>query len=375
MSDEEDLNPYGYEAERWGEAVSDEVFRGRARREAKRILHEEENPPQTLPEVLDLKTRLARPRAPTTFRIEGWQPKDSRVVLAAQYKVGKTSLTGNLVRSLVDGDPWLGKWDVEPIVGTVGILDFEMSANQAEDWLATQDIQAADRVVLVSLRGHTATFNIMDPGVRRQWAELLAEHAVDYLILDCLRPLLDALGLDEHRDVGKILGPFDALLGEAQIREALVVHHMGHNGERSRGDSRIRDWPDVEWRYMRENESPSSPRYIAAFGRDVDVPDTKILYDTETRRVTAAKGTREDKAADAALAEVLHVLGEAEAPLSGRALETELATTSHTREAIRGALRIGLRRSLIVASPGPRRSTLYAVVRSWVSWKMGREED
>ena len=52
--------------------------------------------------------------------------------------------------------------------------------------------------------------------------------------------MLDALGLDEHRDAGRFLTAFDALLVEAGIRDAFVVTHMGHTNERARGDSRLR---------------------------------------------------------------------------------------------------------------------------------------
>jgi hypothetical protein len=66
-----------------------------------------------------------------------------------------------------------------------------------------------------------------------------------------------ALGLDEHREAGRFLVALDTLLADAGIPDAAVIHHMGHVTERSRGDSRIRDWP--EWRLVREDDEPSSP--------------------------------------------------------------------------------------------------------------------
>jgi RecA-family ATPase len=70
------------------------------------------------------------------WRINGWQPTGSRVVLAAQFKSGKTVLVGNLIRSLVDGNSWLGAHDV-----TVALLDDEMSENQLDEWLREQAIR------------------------------------------------------------------------------------------------------------------------------------------------------------------------------------------------------------------------------------------
>ena len=368
-------NPYKYDPDKWDESLNDAIYQGRVRRAAKQFLHDEENPPQELPEILDLEARMARPRVETAFRIEGWQPMGGRVLLAAQFKAGKTTGVANLVRPLVDGGQWLDTWDVEPVKGRVCILDFEMSENTAEDWLNDQGIRNQSKVDLVSLRGRIATFNILDPGVRMEWASRLAQRETDYLIVDCLRPVLDAFGLDEHRDTGRFFGPLDALLNEAGIGEACVVHHMGHGGERSRGDSRLRDWPDVEWRLMRENEHPDSDRYITAYGRDVDIPEHKLVFDKDARRLRAQVGTRLDLDADAALLDVLAVLGRHGEAVSGRTIEAALKTTDHPRSSIRGALRLGIRRGLIDTRVGGHNATLYELPRaSWVKSRFGGAE-
>jgi hypothetical protein len=67
---------------------------------------------------------------------------------------------------------------------------------------------------------------------------------------------------------------------------------MGHNGERSRGDSALRGWPEVEWHLVRMAEDPekeaemNAPRYFKAYGRDVDVSERRLLYDKPTRRLS-----------------------------------------------------------------------------------------
>ena len=120
---------------------------------------------------------------------------------------------------------------------------------QLDDWLRVQAIQHDDRVVVVSLRGMAAAFNLLDAAVLDEWAARL--RGSSYLILDRLRPVLDAIGLDEHTEGGRFLVAFDTLLRQADVSDACIVQH-GHSGERSRGDSRFRDWPDVEWRMVRE---------------------------------------------------------------------------------------------------------------------------
>ena len=179
------------------------------------------------------------------------------------------------------------------------------------------------------------------------------------LVWDCLRPVLDALGLDEHREAGRLLVAFDRLLADAGISQALVVHHMGHMGERARGDSRIRDWADVEWRVVRRDDDPASARYISAYGRDVDIPESALVYDSLSRRLTIANGSRRDAAARDALDAVLTTLDAGEGPKSGRAVKDALEDSGHPRATIEAALRLGVRSGKLTVQDGARRSRLY----------------
>jgi hypothetical protein len=333
----------------------------RAKREARRMLAAIERGPVLPPAALTLRERLARPRAVTPWRIEHWQPAGSRIVLAAQFKAGKTTLITNYVRSLVDRAPFLGHGRVTGPAASAAVMDFEMGEQKLDDWYRDAGIEHDDQVVLMPMRGRAASFAIEDPDVRREWATRFRALGTTDLILDCLRPVLDALGLDEHRDAGRFLAAFDALLNEAGISNAVVVHHMGHAGERSRGDSRLRDWPDVEWRLMRQDEDPSSPRFITAYGRDVDVPESQLEYNAVTRHLTIAGGSRQDAAHQDALGAICDLLVESEAPLSGRSIWAALEDSGHPRAAIRAALGLGVRTDALAVMEGPRRSRLYRV--------------
>lgn len=339
--------------------VADELDRMRVRDRARRQFALETAPPPELPEVLTLKERLARPQPPVSWRIEGWQPAGTRVLVAAQYKAGKTTLTGNLARCLVDSEPWLGVAQVNPVLtGKVTILDFEMSERLIDEWLSDQGITHDDRVMVLPLRGKATAFDILTDSTRREWADRLKD--TEYLILDCLRPVLDALGLDEHREGGRFLTAFDALCDLAGIEDALVVHHMGHQGERSRGDSRFRDWPDVEWKLVREDhDDPSSPRFLSAFGRDVEQDEGQLVYDPATRHLTWQGGSRSSQAAREALTDVLDVLRGSDKPLTQRAVLRLTAESEHPKRAIIEALTLGQGSGLIHISEGPRGSKLH----------------
>ncbi len=87
---------------------------------------------------------------------------------------------------------------------------------------------------------------------------------------------------------------------------------MGHSGERSRGDTRIRDWPDAEWQLIREatdgEQLPEARRFFKAYGRDVNVPEGLLKHDEGTRRMTLAGGGRRQTAAESLVPDVLDYL-------------------------------------------------------------------
>ena len=338
--------------------VATEVQRGRARVEAADLLRREQRGqggPLPTPQLL--RDFLAIPDEPVRERITDVMTVGSRIVLAAQFKAGKTTLRDHLVRSLVDGDPFLGRYIVEPFEGVVTVADNELYEPMFRAWMREQQIVNDDRVAVLSLKGRVAFFDIIDPDVRSEWAVILRALNASILIFDCLRPVLDALGLDENRDAGRFLVAFDALLLEAGVKEAVLVHHMGHNGERSRGDTRLRDWPDAEWRLVREDDEPNSARYFSAFGRDVDVAEGLLAYDPGTRRLTYAGGNRGQTAADAGVPEVLEYLRE-NPGASGRAVAAALKD-GLGEKATRAALKRAISRGLVVVTEGPRRAQLH----------------
>ena len=157
---------------------------------------------------------------------------------------------------------------------------------------------------------------------------------------------------------------FDALLREAEIPDALIVQHMGHLNERARGDSRLRDWPEVEWRLVRQDDQPGSTRYLTAYGRDVDAPETQLAYDAHTRRLTIVGGTRHDASIDQTLTDVLGVLNSD--PISQRAIIAAVreAGATHRDELIREAVTRGIQRGLIATEHGPRRAILHRRISS-----------
>ena len=339
--------------------ITERLRRLRINHEAKQRLDAELRTDVTLPPVKSLDALLDEPDTPTRYRIDKLALDGSRIMLSAQYKAGKTTVVSNVLRALADREPFLGRFDVKIPAKRIVLVDDELDENTLRRWLRDQQIRNTAAVAdVVSLRGRLGAFNLLDDRCRDQWVQRLSDLGCDYLILDCLRPVLDALGLDENRDVGRFLVPFDAMLYGAGVSDALVVQHMGHHGERSRGDSRLQDWPDAIWRIVRASDEPDSPRYFSAFGRDVNVAEGRLSFDD--RRLVYSAGNRADARTRAALLAIVEALVAAGEPLSGKALEDMLGA-GHTRSAIRDGRQDGIARGLIAAERGARNATLHKI--------------
>lgn len=302
------------------------------------------------PGLVGLGSFLAVPDEPVRYLVEDLWPSGGRIVLAAQNKAGKTTLTGNLVRCLADGDLFLGRFAVQPVRRVV-LIDDEMSEQQLRSWLRAQDVQNPEVVEVVLLRGRASTFDILNADVRSEWARAIGP--ADVVLFDCLRPALDALGLDENHDTGRFLEALDALMAEAGAGALGVVHHMGHSNERSRGDSRLEDWPDAKWRLVREDpEQDDSPRFFKAYGRDVDQAEVRLHMDAETRHLSIDGGSRAQHTGAAIQGEVLDCVRQ-QPGITQNKIESALG---HTREAVRKAIRQMIANGVLRVEAGPNRA-------------------
>lgn len=305
--------------------------------------------PRSLSDLLD------EPDEAASWRVDGLWPTGGRILLAAQYKSGKTTLAGDTIKTLVDGGQLLGRFDVDP-VGKVALIDTELDPRTMRRWFRDKGIENADAVVVLTLRGAVSSFDILDPAIRSQWATRLA--GTDVVILDCLRPLIDALGLSEDKDAGKVLTAFDALLAEVGAGEGMVVTHMGHNNERARGDSRLLDWNDAMWKIVRGGDETDDdngrPRFFSALGRDVAVAEGRLDYDTATRHLVYEGGSRRESSQREAVPALLAMVG-AEPGQSKRAAERRLIDDCGlTQRAARAAIAAALKDGSLTVTTGAR---------------------
>lgn len=345
----------------------------RARRSAAELFAAENRQRIVLPSSVRLDALLGEEDEPTQWRIQDLWPRHGHVVFAAQAKSGKTTTINNLIRCLADGDRFLGIYPVDPVRdGSIVVTDLEMPRSKLREWLGKQAITNTELVHLWSLRGQAAVFDLLDDATRALWVEQLAEVQARTWIVDCLGPVLSALGYseNENRDVGQVLDALTTTAAAAGVDEVLLVHHMGHGAERSRGASRLRDWPDAEWRLVRQKSDdnpfgdpdPDAPRFFSAFGRDVDVKEGQLIFDPDTHRLVYADGTRRQAKATAALRLVLEFVRD-HPGVNVRAVQdaTGDGSCGVSRDGARDALKTAVARGFVATAPGPSRSTLHTL--------------
>jgi hypothetical protein len=226
------------------------------------------------------------------------------MVLTAQRKTGKTTMTGNLARSLVTGEPFLDRFDVRPVDGQVVVLNFEVSGRQIARWY--DEIGVPHRsCYVVNLRGRRNPFTD-DAGIS-ELADLIRLHDGEVLMVDPFGRAFTGSDQNNASEVGPWLSTLDRLATQAGIREVVLVAHAGWNPERSRGSSAIEDWPDTIATLTRDEEDR---RYFRAEGRDVDVDEDALTFDPITRRLTlSGDGSRKVAKLDRAIDELIrHVV-------------------------------------------------------------------
>lgn len=342
----------------WALDVEKEARKIRVRKAAQRKIKREQQRDLGDLEPIPLADFLAIPDDIIRYRMDSLWPIGGRIILSAQFKAGKTTLSGNVTHSLADGDPFLGRFDTVP--ARVVLLDFEMDERTVRQWLRDQQIRNTGNASVRPLRGKASSFDILDAQIRSEWAARIRGH--DVVILDCLRPILDALGLSEDKDAGRFLVALDELLNEAGVSEALVIHHMGHTGERGRGDSRILDWPDANWKLVREDpENENSPRYFSAYGRGVFRAESLLGYAPDARRLTLLTGNRKDAANERLMPPLLDLLRAKPEGLSGRQLDEAMGEAGHGRNAARNARTYAVKRLYVTTGRGEKNAIIHKI--------------
>jgi hypothetical protein len=229
-----------------------------------------------------------------SYAIDSVMPRNANVLLAAQFKAGKTTLVNNVTKSLVDGMPFLGKFETAALTGRVAIWNYEVDTSQYTDWLRQSLIESASKITVLNLRGYRLP---LATTYGENWAvEWLRRYDIQFWIIDPFARAYVGSGNDENDNtqVGAFLDTLDVIKSRAGVSELLLTTHTGRaeqeaGKERARGATRLDDWADVRWIVTRDGEHG---RYFRATGRDVELPEAGLSFDENTRRLSIGTESR-----------------------------------------------------------------------------------
>ena len=281
-------------------------------KEAKRRLAEATNKYE-VPEFKVIDTVPDR----NPWRIEGLISTGAYVMISAQKKAGKTTLGLNLVRALINGGMFLGKFRTFG-QSKVGLVDFEMSEFHLADWLRKSGLLGDDRLVTMPLRGRAKSLGILDEDRREQFVHQLQDNAVDVLIIDPLGPLLRAYGIDEKDNtlVGQVVDLINEAAQDAGVSELIIMHHHGKDDSLgARGASVLGDTPTSLWSLKKDDRT--GLRSLSIVGREGDDMSFRVAFDPDTKTLKHMEGNDLWTPPDNAKA-LLDVLAATMEPLSAR---------------------------------------------------------
>lgn len=282
--------------------VAEEVRRLRVRKDATDIFKAENEPTAPGIDSGTLGEILARPADPDE-RVKGLMTWEGSTLIVGARKVGKTSLVGNLARSLFTGEPFLGHFEVRPVAGSIAILNYEVSAAMLARWAHDQGIDK-DRFFLVNLRGRRNPLS--HPGDRARLADDLRARGVESLIMDPFGRAFTGKNQNDSGEVGSFLMDLDLFArAECGAHDLILTAHAGWNGERSRGSSALEDWADSVITLTRDPDDEAK-RFFKAFGRDVEIEEDALNYDHLTRSLSmSGTGSRKKGARDRKTGELI----------------------------------------------------------------------
>lgn len=302
---------------------------------------------------LTLAEMIAKERTPLRYTIADLHPEGSNALIAAQYKVGKTTLVVNLAKSYADGDKFLGHFAMSPGGGRIALFNYELTEDMLlDEYLIPLGIENPDRVVVLNLRG--LNFDLRSRAAFTFGVKWLRERGCDALIVD---PFGAAARLTNENDNSEarnwLLGTLDPFKDAAGIQDLWMPAHTGRGekeegAEHARGASSVDDWADVRWLYSRAKMPDAEGettwrRFLSANGRGVGVSEREIRFDKEDRSLFVGDFmSRAQARATAGHADVLRIVN-ARPMINATDLKDGLAVGSRDKaRIIESALRSGV---------------------------------
>lgn len=297
---------------------------------------------------------INQPGAETKYLIERLALWASTVILFAQAKVGKTTLVFNLLRSIADGHPFLGVFDIAETTGKVGFLNYELTEDLCRTWAKRIPIEKTERVVFWNLRGLNNPFRSRE--AMKEFAAQVLPMDVETLIVDPLSGSFigDTNNNDEVKRYFLMLEEFKVLAG---VKHLFIMVHAGNDATKPRGATTLRDHPDAIWSMSKNS---TGLRFFKAEGRDVSLDEGALSFDEATGLLTFAEGSSRSMAPSGMKVKVYDFIV-SNPRCKASDIDSHFKGSKDRKSAIRKEL---VDEGLVVMDMGPRNAKYYTAVSS-----------
>ena len=299
--------------------------------------------------AVPLKDLLGKVISQSKWVLESLLPRFGRVFLVARAKTGKTSLAMYLLKVLADGKDFLGSFKVQEGAGRIGYMNFEMTDLQIQEWLRRQNIENLEKISIWNLRGKLNPFR--SEMSRSDLASELNRLGIKTLIIDTFAKVFSGEA-NNNSEVSKFLMQLEEVLEEAGVEQLIMLVHAGNAEKKIRGATALMDHPDGLWFLTSDDERN---RYFSAYGRDVEVAESRLNYDPLTAEFTLSGEGKKSSKENSSSEKMLKYIE-----------EHPWANASSIDESVTGtkAFKIRLRKKLVdqglvTTRKGPSNSTLY----------------
>jgi hypothetical protein len=244
-----------------------------------------------LPQIMSLPDMIGATGKTPDWRYAGLAECGDRILIEAAAKTGKSTLIGNMVASLLGAGDLLDHFATKPLDASerVLLIDTELGAAKQARWLSESTIPEHERhrALVWSIAGKTGSLDIRNDAVRAQLTDMIQQQGkLGALIVDVAGAWLAPLGIDENSntEVRSFLENLHSLAQDVTTTGNLVLaHHTGLAGNRARGASAWRDWPDV---FFTLQQQAHGQRTFKAFGRDVNFEESVLGFNEEERKLS-----------------------------------------------------------------------------------------
>jgi hypothetical protein len=299
--------------------------------------------------AISLTDLLAQNVQKTKWAIEDLLIMFGKVFLAAKAKSGKTTMSMSLLKSLADGEDFLGKFKVNPVEGRIGYMNLELTEHQMQEWVGRQDIKNHDRIHFWNLRGKVNPFRSANS--RNHLIEEIKSLGIKTLIIDTFSKIFPGEA-NNNSEVNRFLAMLDVTLDKAGVEQLIMLVHAGNDGSKIRGATALTDHPDGIW-YLASDEEGN--RFFHAIGRDISVSEGQLIYEPETSELTYTGSSKKLAKGVSAKDKILTFIKENKGATAS-VIDDSIGGTKDFKIKIRKQL---IKDGLVEVKKGPRNSDLY----------------